>query len=765
MIQRISYDAIIQQILKYMRTNLSEPLSLDMICQVAGYSKTQLEQIFKRQTGKGIFAHLADLRLDKAKDLLRNTRLGISEVALAAGFRSHTYFTDTFRKRTGLSPKHFRNKTLGFERPGTTNASGEGSELWFRDSLAGGSYMEKWEPRQGEWKQEIGSLAGTCGELGTLALRRLLPENFQLDFEIQVKGIWGIQFANFVVVLRNKEGSFQCYQIKFGDNDNTQGVLQSSGGANLSSHEAVIREGAWHRIRIELNDDTLTVMQDSEVRFHFRDAFPPSYGNRCVLEFLGWQCTVNIRNCEIRDLGFLPYVRTVRSGDSLYNLGQYGQAGEFYSRLLTSNSPTSDVSELHFKIGTCCLRAQEYDLAREWLSKTSGLPGGDFWVQHAELALTEAAWRETQMASFQERVKHLFREPGNRDYLRQMVQNACADFQSRGFGEIALNLHACLVALETPGSLEQQKSLWNLSEVLINLNRYEIAAEHLRELIARSEKMPQRKSYLLFSYADALTFLRQHEEARKAIDDIRRIAKNPETRIRISIYEASRLHAAGDHQQAINQLLNLPVQFPNAPHMCAYASLIASWILAGLDVPDESGSAFARAEEIAPEHVYLRKGKRSEYQYPHVFLKGDFENAAEILLIDSQVEDGQLAVHAEQALKAGILYELAGDIPKATETWDGLVRRFPLDRCNYYGRIAEILSGKAPLLLRTFFDMPFRLYVRMEVFLLTGLLLLKRNDPGNGLTLLRQCAEEDSVNFWAGMIAKKRLNGGFHIHA
>ena len=58
--------------------------------------------------GRPFTDYILELRISKAKDLLRNTNMDILDVSEAAGFENQSYFTKIFRKRTGLTPRQYR---------------------------------------------------------------------------------------------------------------------------------------------------------------------------------------------------------------------------------------------------------------------------------------------------------------------------------------------------------------------------------------------------------------------------------------------------------------------------------------------------------------------------------------------------------------------------------------------------------------------------------------------------------------------------------
>ena len=65
--------------------------------------------LLKQETGKSISQHLTHLRLEKARQLLRDPELKIYEVSQMVGYPNQYYFSVWFKKNTGMTPTEYRN--------------------------------------------------------------------------------------------------------------------------------------------------------------------------------------------------------------------------------------------------------------------------------------------------------------------------------------------------------------------------------------------------------------------------------------------------------------------------------------------------------------------------------------------------------------------------------------------------------------------------------------------------------------------------------
>ncbi|MBW2690331.1 MAG: helix-turn-helix transcriptional regulator, partial [Deltaproteobacteria bacterium] len=73
-----------------------------------GISASHLSASFKKNIGTPPMRYLLELRLTRAAYLLANVNMSVSQVAREAGFSDPLYFSRQFKKRFGLSPRHYR---------------------------------------------------------------------------------------------------------------------------------------------------------------------------------------------------------------------------------------------------------------------------------------------------------------------------------------------------------------------------------------------------------------------------------------------------------------------------------------------------------------------------------------------------------------------------------------------------------------------------------------------------------------------------------
>jgi len=93
---------------RFIHEHSDDELSLTKVAKFAHISANHLSEKFKEVTGINFVDYVAQIRVGKARDLLQNSNLRISEIAFAVGFQSLSQFNRVFKKFTRKSPTQFR---------------------------------------------------------------------------------------------------------------------------------------------------------------------------------------------------------------------------------------------------------------------------------------------------------------------------------------------------------------------------------------------------------------------------------------------------------------------------------------------------------------------------------------------------------------------------------------------------------------------------------------------------------------------------------
>src|SRR6266567_4019036 len=113
---------------KFIHEHSDDELSLTKVAKFSNISGNHLSEKFKEVTGINFVDYIARARTEKARELLENSNLRISEIAFAVGFQSLSQFNRVFKKLTRKSPTQFREghkkEKKAINRPVKTSRSG-----------------------------------------------------------------------------------------------------------------------------------------------------------------------------------------------------------------------------------------------------------------------------------------------------------------------------------------------------------------------------------------------------------------------------------------------------------------------------------------------------------------------------------------------------------------------------------------------------------------------------------------------------------------
>jgi two-component system response regulator YesN len=100
----------VSRAIRYIEEHYAEQLSLQQVASHVHLNAAYFSHLFKKETGRSFVNFLIDVRMDKAKQLLCNTDLNVTEVSGMIGYDLPNYFAKLFKQSTGLSPKEYRKQ-------------------------------------------------------------------------------------------------------------------------------------------------------------------------------------------------------------------------------------------------------------------------------------------------------------------------------------------------------------------------------------------------------------------------------------------------------------------------------------------------------------------------------------------------------------------------------------------------------------------------------------------------------------------------------
>lgn len=106
-------DERILSALRYIDENLVEPLPLEALAGVTGYSLSRFKSKFREEVGQTPAAYITTVRVERAKEALERDDTSITDIAYNLGWSSSNYFCAVFKKLTGVSPLQYRRQNRG----------------------------------------------------------------------------------------------------------------------------------------------------------------------------------------------------------------------------------------------------------------------------------------------------------------------------------------------------------------------------------------------------------------------------------------------------------------------------------------------------------------------------------------------------------------------------------------------------------------------------------------------------------------------------
>lgn len=103
---------LVAQAIRYMEERYAEPLTLNALAAMLDCNARQLQRLFSASLHVGPMEYLIQVRLNKAKELLRKLDVPLAQIAEAVGYTDSYYFSRLFKKYVGISPSRFKEQAL-----------------------------------------------------------------------------------------------------------------------------------------------------------------------------------------------------------------------------------------------------------------------------------------------------------------------------------------------------------------------------------------------------------------------------------------------------------------------------------------------------------------------------------------------------------------------------------------------------------------------------------------------------------------------------
>ena len=104
-----SMKIVIRKALEYMRNNYRETITLNDVAEHTYISACYLSRLFTKELGKSFVEYLSEIRIEKAKEFLKQDNYKTYEVAEMVGIKDAHYFSKLFKKCTGITPSEYKD--------------------------------------------------------------------------------------------------------------------------------------------------------------------------------------------------------------------------------------------------------------------------------------------------------------------------------------------------------------------------------------------------------------------------------------------------------------------------------------------------------------------------------------------------------------------------------------------------------------------------------------------------------------------------------
>lgn len=96
-----------QRLILYLNEHISEQLTIEKICKDNIVSRSQLQALFRSQSGHSVMDYFANLKIDAAKEMIRMNDMNFTQIAEKLGYTSIHYFSRQFKKITAMTPTEY----------------------------------------------------------------------------------------------------------------------------------------------------------------------------------------------------------------------------------------------------------------------------------------------------------------------------------------------------------------------------------------------------------------------------------------------------------------------------------------------------------------------------------------------------------------------------------------------------------------------------------------------------------------------------------
>ena len=108
-----SNSSLLPKVCEYLENNIDKRLSFSDIQKKFNISASVIKRLFRDNMNCGIMEHFSRLKVDAAKQMIRENEYNFTEISEKLGFNTPQYFTAVFRRVSGMSPSEYKRSVIG----------------------------------------------------------------------------------------------------------------------------------------------------------------------------------------------------------------------------------------------------------------------------------------------------------------------------------------------------------------------------------------------------------------------------------------------------------------------------------------------------------------------------------------------------------------------------------------------------------------------------------------------------------------------------
>ena len=95
---------------EYLTILFEENIRIEEICHAFGYSKSFLSRLFREHTGQSLAEFARKMKIERAKELIRQNNLNFAQISARLSFENPQYFSRVFKRQYGMTPTEYKNR-------------------------------------------------------------------------------------------------------------------------------------------------------------------------------------------------------------------------------------------------------------------------------------------------------------------------------------------------------------------------------------------------------------------------------------------------------------------------------------------------------------------------------------------------------------------------------------------------------------------------------------------------------------------------------